>query len=102
LLYSSRSQDDVIHRDELERLSGNGLIVVHALTDSQLPGWTSYARRVDAEMLAEVAPSPCLTRRCLHLRPTADQGAARVSGQGSDRRNAPAGRATMGGFRTSS
>jgi hypothetical protein len=31
---------------------------VHALTDSQPRGWTSYARRVDAEMLAEVAPSP--------------------------------------------
>jgi hypothetical protein len=58
LLYSSRSQDDVIYRDELERLSGNGLTVVHALTDSQPPGWTSYARRVDAEMLAEVSPSP--------------------------------------------
>jgi ferredoxin-NADP reductase len=58
LLYSSRSEDDVIYRDELERLSGNGLTVVHALTDSQPPGWTSYARRVDAEMLAEVAPSP--------------------------------------------
>ena len=58
LLYSSHSQDDVIYRDELERLSGNGLTVVHALTDSQPPGWTSYARRVDAEMLAEVAPSP--------------------------------------------
>src|SRR5215510_7042395 len=34
LLYSSHSQDDVIYRDELERLSGNGLTVVHALTDS--------------------------------------------------------------------
>jgi ferredoxin-NADP reductase len=62
LLYSSRSQEDVIYRAELERLSGNGLIVVHALTDSQQqpPGWTGYARRVDAEMLAEVAPSPAM------------------------------------------
>src|SRR5947209_13472924 len=34
LLYSSRSQDDVIYREELDRLSGNGLTVVHALTDS--------------------------------------------------------------------
>src|SRR6188508_3441284 len=58
LLYSSRSPDDVIYRDELERLSGNGLTVVHALADSQSPGWPSYARRADAEMLAEVAPSP--------------------------------------------
>jgi ferredoxin-NADP reductase len=58
LLYSSRSPDDVIYRDELEQLSGNGLTVVHTLTDSQPPGWTSYARRVDAEMLAEVGPGP--------------------------------------------
>jgi ferredoxin-NADP reductase len=58
LLYSSRSQDDVIYRAELEQLSGNGLTVVHTLTDSQPPGWTGYGRRVDAEMLAEVAPSP--------------------------------------------
>ena len=58
LLYSSRSQDDVIYRDELEQLSGNGLRVVHTLTDSQPAGWTSYARRLDAEMLAEVGPRP--------------------------------------------
>jgi ferredoxin-NADP reductase len=58
LLYSSRSLDDVIYRVELERLSGNGLTVVHTLTDAQPTGWTGYARRVDAEMLAEVAPSP--------------------------------------------
>src|SRR6267142_4276389 len=42
LLYSSRSLDDVIYRDELERLSGNGLTVVHALTDSQPPGWSGH------------------------------------------------------------
>jgi len=70
LLYSSRSQDDVIYRDELERLSGNGLTVVHALTDSQPPGWTSYARRVDAEMLAEVAPSPAKQPRFYACGPT--------------------------------
>src|SRR5215831_16883196 len=58
LLYSSRSQDDVIYRDELERLGGNGLTVVHTLTESQPHGWTGFARRVDAEMLAEVAPTP--------------------------------------------
>ena len=56
LLYSARSQDDLIYRDELERLSGNGLEVVYTLTDSHPPGWTSYTRRVDREMLSEVAP----------------------------------------------
>jgi ferredoxin-NADP reductase len=70
LLYSSRTQHDVIYRDELERLSGNGLTVVHALTDSQPPGWTSYARRVDAEMLAEVAPSPAEGPRFYACGPT--------------------------------
>jgi ferredoxin-NADP reductase len=70
LLYSEKSWDDVIYRDELERLSGNGLTVVHALTDSQPPGWTSYARRVDAEMLAEVAPSPATRPRFYACGPT--------------------------------
>ena len=58
LLFSSRSWDDIIYRDELERLNGDGLRVVHTLTHSQPPGWTGYARLVDAEMLAEVGPTP--------------------------------------------
>jgi ferredoxin-NADP reductase len=58
LLLSSRGWDDVIYRDELERLDGDGLRVVHTLTRSQPPGWAGYARRVDAEMLAEVGPGP--------------------------------------------
>jgi ferredoxin-NADP reductase len=58
LLFSSRSWDDVIYRDELERLDGDGLSVVHTLTRAQPQGWTGYARRVDEAMLAEVAPSP--------------------------------------------
>jgi ferredoxin-NADP reductase len=55
LVYSSRSFDDVIYREELERLSGNGLEVVHTLTREQPPGWTGYSRRVDRKLLAEVA-----------------------------------------------
>jgi hypothetical protein len=35
-----------------------GLIVVHALTNWQPPEWTSYARRVDVEMPAEIVPAP--------------------------------------------
>ena len=56
LLLSSRGWEDVIYRDELERLGGDGLTVVHTLTRSQPPGWTGYARRVDPEMLADVGP----------------------------------------------
>jgi ferredoxin-NADP reductase len=57
LLYSSRSWDVVIFRDELERLAAtsNGPEVIHTLTRSQPPGWTGYARRVDGSMLAESA-----------------------------------------------
>jgi ferredoxin-NADP reductase len=58
LVFSSRGWENVIYRDELERLNGNGLTVVHTLTRSQPPGWTGYARRIDAEMLADVGPSP--------------------------------------------
>ena len=56
LLFSSRSWDSVIYRDELQQLSGSGLIVVHTLARSQPDGWTGYARRVDAKMLAEIGP----------------------------------------------
>ena len=52
LVYSSRSWDDVIYRDELESL---GLDVVHTLTREQPPGWTGYSRRIDAELLRDVA-----------------------------------------------
>jgi ferredoxin-NADP reductase len=57
LLYSSRSWDEVIYRDELERLAAgsNGPEVIHTLTRSQPPGWKGYARRVDGAMLAEAA-----------------------------------------------
>jgi ferredoxin-NADP reductase len=55
LLYSSRTFDDVIYRDELDRLVGDALEVVHTLTRSQPPGWTGYVRRVDQALLEQVA-----------------------------------------------
>jgi ferredoxin-NADP reductase len=57
LLYSSRSFEDVIYREELERLAGraDGLEVFHTLTRSRPPAWDGYARRIDREMLAEVS-----------------------------------------------
>ena len=56
LLFSSRSWDDVIYREELARLEGGGLRVVHTLTRARPQGWSGYARRVDAQMLADVGP----------------------------------------------
>jgi ferredoxin-NADP reductase len=54
LLYSSRTLDDVIYRAELED-AGDGVEIVHTLTRERPPGWAGHARRVDAELLAEVA-----------------------------------------------
>jgi ferredoxin-NADP reductase len=55
LLYSSRALDEVIYRDEWE---GLGADVRLTLTRQQPEGWTGYARRIDAELLAEVAWPP--------------------------------------------
>jgi ferredoxin-NADP reductase len=57
LLYSSRSLEEVIYRDELDRLvkSSKMLEVVYTLTREHSPGWTGYIRRIDIEMLREVA-----------------------------------------------
>ncbi len=57
VLYSSRTFEDVIYREELDGLVArrDGVEVFHALTRSQPEGWTGYARRIDAAMLGEVA-----------------------------------------------
>jgi ferredoxin-NADP reductase len=57
LLYSARSLDDVIYREELDRLADGdeNLDVRYTLTREQPAGWTGYARRVDGDMLREVA-----------------------------------------------
>jgi ferredoxin-NADP reductase len=57
LLYSARTLDDVIYRHELGAV-GDGVQVVYTLTREQPPGWSGYARRVDAELLTDVAWSP--------------------------------------------
>jgi ferredoxin-NADP reductase len=62
LLMSSRDGSDIIYRDELDSLAVDpSLRVVHTLTRGHPPGWTGYTRRVDAEMLAEVADAPDLS-----------------------------------------
>ena len=59
LLYSARTLEDVIYRDELERSGdrGDALEIVFTLTRELAPGWTGYGRRVDRELLSEVAPA---------------------------------------------
>ncbi|MDQ3889474.1 MAG: ferredoxin reductase [Actinomycetota bacterium] len=60
LLYSARSLDEVIYRDELERLArtDDGFDLVYTLTRSPPEGWEGYRRRVDHELLAEVVFPP--------------------------------------------
>jgi ferredoxin-NADP reductase len=56
LLYSSRAFDEIIYRQELEQLAADStLIVTHTLTRRRPPDWSSYGRRIDRTMLAEVA-----------------------------------------------
>jgi ferredoxin-NADP reductase len=65
LLYSVRSLGDVIYRAELASYAsaassslssaGGGVQVIYTLTRQQSPGWTGYARRVDQQMMSEVA-----------------------------------------------
>jgi ferredoxin-NADP reductase len=60
LLYSSRSYEEIIYREELEHLvtRDSSLEVIHTLTRSRPEGWSGYHRRIDAEMLREVGWSP--------------------------------------------
>ena len=60
LLYSARTLDDVIYREELERLgaAGTGLDVVLTLTREQPDGWQGRSGRVDDTLLGEVAWPP--------------------------------------------
>ena len=54
LLYSSRTYEDVIYRTELEKPPAQ-VEVFYTLTREQPPGWTGYSRRIDDDLLREVA-----------------------------------------------
>ena len=60
LLYSCRSGDDVIYRDELYRLAADDATLAVSLTFTRKApeGWVGYRRRVDRAMLEEVAWRP--------------------------------------------
>jgi ferredoxin-NADP reductase len=60
LVYSSRRLEEVIYARELEELAerDDGLEVFLTLTREQPPGWEGYSRRVDVELMREVAWKP--------------------------------------------
>jgi ferredoxin-NADP reductase len=55
LLYSARSLDEVIYRDELMRVASDVVDVRFTLTREQPEGWEGYAGRIDRQLLADVA-----------------------------------------------
>ena len=73
LLLSSRSLADIIYREELERLGSapGGPGIVHTLTRERPPTDSrSYARRIDAPMLAEVGFPPAAAPKVFVCGPT--------------------------------
>jgi ferredoxin-NADP reductase len=60
LLFSSRSHEEIIFRQELEDLAAEDetLKVIHTLTRSQPENWHGNDRRIDKQMLREVAYPP--------------------------------------------
>jgi ferredoxin-NADP reductase len=72
LLVSARSAEELLYRDELEAVEEEvaGISVVRTLTRTQPDGWTGHRRRVDREMLTEVAWPPIDRPRCFVCGPT--------------------------------
>ena len=56
LLYSIRTADDVIYKDEIKELTraDSGLVAAFTFTRQAPAGWTGYKRRIDAAMLNEI------------------------------------------------
>jgi ferredoxin-NADP reductase len=73
LLYSSRTRDAIIYREELERLAADDpqLEVVHTLTRQWPPDWSGPRGRVDLDMLRAFAFSPHQGPRIYVCGPTA-------------------------------
>ena len=55
LLYSSRTEQHIIYRDELNEMDAEDakLTVLHTLTRHQPPAWTGRSRRVDLELMRD-------------------------------------------------
>jgi ferredoxin-NADP reductase len=71
LLYSSRSLDEVIYRDELARYAAYDEVdVLFTLTREWPQGWRGHRRRVDAALLEEVAVPPVEQPRVYVCGPT--------------------------------
>jgi ferredoxin-NADP reductase len=88
LLVSARTADDVLYSGELAELAeaDDGFELLATLTRDAPPGWTGFTRRVDREMLAEVAWDPGELARTFVCGPTAfvEAAAEALVGLGHD------------------
>ncbi|HVD33044.1 MAG TPA: hypothetical protein VNC19_05665, partial [Gemmatimonadales bacterium] len=59
LLYSSRSREEIIYRNELERLNASKNVdAFFTLTREWPEGWNGHRRRIDEELLREISWPP--------------------------------------------
>ena len=59
LLYSARTLDEVIYRDEFARMAAFDEVDIRFTLTREWPeGWRGYRRRIDRDMLAEIAWPP--------------------------------------------
>lgn len=72
LLYSSRTVEDIIYRQELDRLVANhdGFSLIHTITRGAPAGWQGETRRVDSDMLAAHVFSAAAKSRIFVCGPT--------------------------------
>jgi ferredoxin-NADP reductase len=71
LVYSARTLDDVLYKDELDKLGDDSRRAVElTLTREPSPRWTGRRGRVDAALLEEVGWPPSVGPRCFVCGPT--------------------------------
>jgi ferredoxin-NADP reductase len=71
LVYSARTIDDLIYRDELDALADSGhRAVTVTLTRDASPAWTGHRGRVDSELLGEIGWPAAVRPRCYVCGPT--------------------------------
>ncbi len=58
LLFSNKTEDEIIYRDELTQLAATlpGFRVRYTVTRGASEGWTGWRRRIDRDMIAETFP----------------------------------------------
>jgi ferredoxin-NADP reductase len=87
LVYSARTLDDVIYRDELAALAdGRHRAVTVTLARDESSAWSGRRGRVDAELLGEIGWPPAVRPLCYVCGPTpfVEAVSAALTGIGHD------------------